>query len=221
MAEVIEKQEVEVFQNEGINAIAAAKNLANSIVDVDSLNRAADMMLEAKRRARVIVEKFKKPKSDAKAAHKSICDLENELLLPYEQIELDILKPAMAKFNVEQERKRREAEDQQRAENQRRAEDARIAEAANLEKNGQKELADALVSAPVIVPPVILPKTTTPDGISYREVWKFEIVDRNSVPREYLEVDEKKVGGVVRALKGETRIDGIRVYSEQVVAGRV
>lgn len=221
MADVIEKQEVEVFQNEGINAIAAAKNLANSIVDVDSLNRAADMMLEAKRRAKIIIEKFKKPKADAKAAHKSICDLENELLLPYEQIELDILKPAMAQFNMAQERKRREEEDRQRAENQKRAEDARIAEAANLEKNGQKELADALVSAPVIVPPVVLPKAATPDGISYREVWKFEIVDRNSVPREYLEVDEKKIGGVVRALKGETRIDGIRVYSEQVVAGRV
>ncbi len=69
MAEVLEKQEVEVFQSEGITAIEAAKSLADAINDVPSLNRAAEMMLEAKRRAKIIIEKFRKPKADAKAAH--------------------------------------------------------------------------------------------------------------------------------------------------------
>lgn len=57
-------------------------------------------------------------------------------------------------------------------------------------------------------------------GMSTRKVWKFEITDVSKVPAEYLMVDERKVGEVVRIQKGETTIPGIRVYSEDVVAVR-
>lgn len=218
---VIERKEVETFQNEGMGAIAEAKEVARAIVDTATLTKAADMMLESKRRIRIIEDRFKKPKADAKTAHKSICDLENELVEPYERIEREILKPAIAAYNQEQDRKRRAEEERQREEQRKKAEDERIRIAAQLEKDGENEAAEELIDAPIETPAVVIPKEEAPSGISYRDVWKFQVVDDSLVPREYMTIDEKKIGGVVRALKGETNIKGVRVYCEKTVAGRI
>lgn len=218
---VIERKEVETFQNEGMGAIAEAKEVARAIVDTATLTKAADMMLESKRRIRIIEDRFKKPKADAKMAHKSICDLENELVEPYERIEREILKPAISAYNQEQDRKRRAEEDRQREEQRKKAEDERIKIAAQLEKDGENEAAEELIDAPIETPAVVIPKEEAPSGISYRDVWKFQVVDDSLVPREYMTIDEKKIGGVVRALKGETNIKGVRVYCEKTVAGRI
>jgi hypothetical protein len=58
-------------------------------------------------------------------------------------------------------------------------------------------------------------------GISMRENWKFRIVNEKLIPREYLKVDDVKIGAIVRALKGATNIPGIEAYNESIInAGR-
>lgn len=52
-------------------------------------------------------------------------------------------------------------------------------------------------------------------GISYREVWKYEIIQASLIPREYLAVDEVKIGQMVRAMKDTLTIPGVRIYSEK------
>lgn len=71
----------------------------------------------------------------------------------------------------------------------------------------------AQVVAPVIdrTPPKI-------EAIKTREVWRFEITDPAAIPREYLLVDETKLRKVVGAMKGDTRIPGVRVYAEKQLA---
>jgi hypothetical protein len=69
----------------------------------------------------------------------------------------------------------------------------------------------------MVVMPQEQPKV---DGISSRDAWKFEVTNAAIVPREYLSVDEKKIGKVVAALKEFTSIPGIRVYSETVIVRR-
>ena len=49
-------------------------------------------------------------------------------------------------------------------------------------------------------------------GISSSIEWKFVVEDPALVPREYLSVDDKKIRGVVEALKDQTRIPGVRVF---------
>lgn len=224
---VIERAEIETFQNDGMGAIAKAKEVARGIVDNATLTTAAEMMLDAKRRIRVIEKRFvgtpdaPGPETQAKVAHAAIRNMKNELIEPYERIERDILKPAIAAFNAEQDQKRRAEEDRQREEQKKRIEDERLKAAAQLEKDGENEAAQELIEAPIEAPVVVIPKEQAPPGISYRENWKFRVVDDSKIPREYMTVDEKKIGGVVRALKGETRIAGVEVYSEQVVAGRL
>lgn len=56
------------------------------------------------------------------------------------------------------------------------------------------------------------------DGVAKRTIWKFEVIDEKQIPREYLVVDEKRIGGVVRAMKGEVVIPGVRVYAETSLA---
>ena len=47
------------------------------------------------------------------------------------------------------------------------------------------------------------------EGISSATTWTFDVVDESLVPREFLELDRKKILGVVRAMKADTRIAGI------------
>lgn len=76
--------------------------------------------------------------------------------------------------------------------------------------------AEDIISQPVYVTPVVLPKETPKvKGLSFRTIWKFRITDINKIPREYLMADQIKIGGVVRALKQQCNIPGITVYEER------
>lgn len=59
------------------------------------------------------------------------------------------------------------------------------------------------------------PKTA---GLAMRDNWDFVIEDEAVVPREYLCVDEVKIGRVVRATKGQITIPGIRVFNRPAMA---
>ena len=67
----------------------------------------------------------------------------------------------------------------------------------------------------------IIPDAPNAAGLSLREDWKFAIVDAASIPREYLVPDEVKIGRIVRVLKGEAKIPGVRIWSEKSVSSRV
>jgi len=57
-------------------------------------------------------------------------------------------------------------------------------------------------------------------GASTRENWQFEIEDVAKVPREFMTPDMVKIGRMVKAMKGVTRIDGVRVFDAGTVAFR-
>ncbi len=215
-----ETTEVVQARNTSQTTVTKAKELALAIVDNATLGVAADFLLEIKRRRKMWAEWNKPAKQKLDALKRELLDREQEIDEPMMRAENEILKPAISRFSVEQESKRKEEEDKLRAKQQKRIDDAKIKEAERLEKAGQNDLAMETIKRPDIVPPVIVPRAEAPSGISFREIWKFEIVDANLVPREYLVIDDKKIAGVARALKGETRIPGIRVYSEKMVAGR-
>jgi hypothetical protein len=96
-----------------------------------------------------------------------------------------------------------------------------VVEAARTtEAEVQAEVATLEVTAAVISAPIVADASPKAAGISTRENWKYEIVDVNLIPREYLMVDEKKIGQVVKALKKDTNIAGIRAYPESTLAAR-
>lgn len=117
---------------------------------------------------------------------------------------------AAASFRAEQDRIRLEANtvrQMEAAEAQGRPEEAdRI-----LEDAAAKEA--ALVASAPAVPP--RPEVV---GIHTRETWTFKITDPALLPREYLVPDLVKIGRIVRAEKGSTRIPGVLAYAVAGIA---
>lgn len=131
------------------------------------------------------------------------------------------IRGALAAYDSEQDRIKREEERRLQEAARKEEEERRLQEAVELEQSGDKAQAEAVIAAPVYVAPVVLAKETPKvEGVSFRETWRFEIVDETKIPREYLTADEKKIGGVVRALKGAANIPGVRVYAEKTTAFR-
>jgi hypothetical protein len=151
------------------------------------------------------------------AAKRAIMDFFREPETKLQRAESDI-KRAMIAYSEEQERIRRE--EQRKAEEAARKEREKLeAQAAKAAAAGKIERAEQLEQrAATVVAPVIQREAPKVTGLATREVWKFEIIDASALPREYLTVDEKKIGAVVRALKGDTNIPGVRVWAEKSLA---
>lgn len=98
------------------------------------------------------------------------------------------------------------------------AEKARkAAEAASAKAAEREEHAATLPPAPVVTVAANAPKAA---GEGTAKVWKYAITDAAAIPREYMAVDETKIGAVVRATKGTLQIPGVRIYFENQIRTR-
>jgi len=96
---------------------------------------------------------------------------------------------------------------------QREVQERALARARDAALDGDREkFARQLAAAKDAIP--------TAEETHTRKRWCFEVVDASVVPREFLVVDEKAIGVVVRRDKDATKIPGIRVWSEDVVVVR-
>lgn len=166
-----------------------------------------------------IVDFFAPMKKKAHEAHQAVRDNEKKHLDPVEKA-IGILKGKMTTWYMEEQRKVREQEEKVRQEAIRQAEEARLKEAEELEKNGEAEKAEEVLSAPVLAPVFKHQEVEKPKGVSYRDNWKFKITDEAKIPREYLMPDQQKIAGVVKAMKKKTEIPGIEVYNDPIQVTR-
>jgi len=89
-------------------------------------------------------------------------------------------------------------------------------EAAEAERRAKEQAArDAEAAKANFQPVEVLPNIPTVAGVPSRRNYRFRVIDINKVPRQWLCVDEQKVGAFVRANKkvGEV-IAGIECYEE-------
>lgn len=146
----------------------------------------------------------------------------------------DLLRRAITKYMNAAEQKRKEEEarlrkqetDRLAEEARQRQDEERVEAAIEAEQSGDTVTAEAIMNtappAPVVVtPPIVLQSTTVPQkGVVMRKTPKYRIVDENKIPREYLMVDEAKIGKIVRAMgeQAQAMIPGIEVYMDSNVA---
>ncbi len=188
------------------------------IVDDETYRQAAELLKAIKALRTRIDQTFGPHIKRAFEAHRALCHEKQAAEVPLTDAET-ILKRACSAWDMEQERRARAEEIRLRELAKLEAERQQLAEAAQLERDGYLEEAEAVLNAPVETPAVVVTKSTPKvTGISYREVWKFRVIDASRIPTEYLAVDTVKIGGVVRALKGATKIPGVEVYAERVTA---
>jgi len=214
---------------------------ASAIVvrDQASLTAANQFLLAVKALLKEIASTFDPIIDKAHQAHKEALEKKKKHEAPLLQAER-IVKGLVGNYLQEEERKRREAEaeayrveqEKIRAEAEKtRLADEALKKAAAAEAKGEGEKVDAIldraaakidkvdaaIPAPAPPPP---PKPVTAPGISSREVWLFQVVDPDLVPREFMVVDESKIRRVVQAMKSGSKIPGVRVWSEKQIAAR-
>jgi len=181
---------------------------------------AGGLLVQIKGLRKKINRTFKPMKEAAVKAHKAVLEQERLADAPLVEAE-DIIKPELARWDMEQERLRRVEEQRLQELARKQEEDRRLAEAVAIEQAGDKKLADQVIAAPVEVPPVIVAKSVPKvQGISYTERWTYRVINPAIVPAEFKMLDEVKIGQYARAMKSAGRIPGIEIYSERSVSGR-
>lgn len=120
------------------------------------------------------------------------------------------------------------------------AEERRLQAAIEAEAAGDKQAADRIIEAapdPVFVPPLApifapAPVMEAPRaaGVSFTEIWDGECIDlwalvqaiaTSKAPLSLIEPSKQVIRGTARALRGEMKIPGIRVWSEKRVSARL
>lgn len=192
---------------------------AFQVTDADSYEHGAEVLRSIKSMYNTVETKRKAITSPLDQAKRQVMDLFRPFTDSLSSAERT-LKKRLIGWKNEQERIARE--EQRKAEEAARKERERLEkQAAKAEEAGRTERAEVLRDrAEFTVPVAPAPATPKVSGLSDRKVWRFEIVDAAKIPREYLIPDEKRIGGVVRALKQDANIPGVRVYEESTLAAR-
>jgi hypothetical protein len=239
-------QDVATLEQEAQSLTVQAEGL--KVTDAASFERASEFIKSIATYMKRVGDVLDPIVTSAWTAHKVAVAQRDTLLRPAQGAKR-ILGERMATWEQEQARLRREAEaraqrEREQAEREAReraaieqrrlqdeAEERRLAEAAELEARGDTAGAERLISEPVTAPVVVTPApvfapqppvAVAPkvDGVSFRTDWDFEIVDANLIPREYLIPDEKKIRGVVKAMRGAARIPGVRPFEKRITSVR-
>lgn len=188
-----------------------------AVADADQAAAAADFLTRLKTTQKLVADHFEPRRKDAYAEYQAVLKERDELTKPLETAEKAV-KKMLGAYQMEQERKRREAEAEARRREEakrREEEERRLAEAI---ETGKEEILERPVVVAAEAPSE--PEPQKLDGISYREVWRFEIEDQFKLPRTFLQPDVRMIDDYVRREKSNGSIPGVRIYSEKVVAAR-
>lgn len=127
---------------------------------------------------------------------------------------------ALVKWLDDQEAIRREQQRKldEEAEKKRKSAEAKAAEFAA--KGNDKKADEWAEKAETTVAPVVAaaPKV---EGMTFRDDWDFEITNSTIIPRQFMIPDEKSIRQYVKATKGKSPIEGVRIIPKKVaVTGR-
>lgn len=189
------------------------------INSVEDFSAADDFCVALKELEKEIVGTFKDAKDKAFGAHRAICAAEAKHLDPVVQAR-KLVKPKMDDFRQEQERIRLEEERRQQEAAQKAAEDEALRQAAEAEKAGDKEGAEAIISAPVAVAPVVVAKTLPKSKTVIRRPWTYradkavkDLTDAELIAaRAYLTWDTPKLSGQATSTQDSVKVPGITFY---------
>ena len=194
-----------------MDLIKIAKELV--IETEEQATEASEMVKKLKELENEIRASFDPVIDKAYKAHKEAIAQRDEHLKPVLEAQRK-LKSVLCDWHTKQEQIKLE-EARREAERLRKLEEEKIlAQASQLEMQGETKLAEEILNTPVTVSPKYeKPKI---QGISFAEIWDFEILDEKLIPREYLIPDEQKIRQIVKATKGELNIPGIKIFKRKV-----
>jgi ribosome biogenesis SPOUT family RNA methylase Rps3 len=198
----IEEESTELTVQQKIDDVIARMEEI-TITSQDELQEAAEWLTKNKQTQKFVKEYYEPERKDTYDAYTAVTgEIKkfNDILIKAEKT----VKKKMSDYQMEQDRIRREEERKRIA--------AEEAEKKEAEETG------APAPEPVVAAPA--PEPEKVEGVSFVENWTFEIEDKAKIPLEYMIPDEKKIRGVVKAMKGDTSIPGVKAFAEQTVRAR-
>lgn len=125
-----------------------------------------------------------------------------------------LVKQLMGSWKSEQERLAQLEQARVQTQVATKQQDIIIQQAIAAEAMGDSRTATTILSQPISTPTIVvkadIPKTK---GVVFQTRWKFEIIDENLIPREFMTPDMEKIRKVVNALKSQANIPGVRAIS--------
>jgi len=206
-AEVVEETQMEIEP-----VVMAANEL--QVTDDETNRIAGELLKDIKTRQRQVKDLWLEPKQEAKKAHSTICQKEKDMLEPLTRAE-GIIKASISQYHIKLERERQEIQAAKEAELRRIEQEAQAA----LETGDVEAMTEIAIKQSEVAN-ISEAKAERVSGVSVKKVWKFEITDANQVPREYMIVNEKAIGQVVKATNGAVKIPGVRAYQENQIAAK-
>jgi len=216
--------------NKSKNEIALRQDVDEILDRMDALTIGNDEQFQEtgtflkgiKGKEKEVKEYFEPERAKKYSEYKAVTDQIGTFTEPLGKAE-KIVKRKIGDYRTAQEQKRREEEQKRLAELKVQEEDRLLEEA---ETNGDESILDDEI---MLARPTLETEIPKMAGISFTEVWHFEIVDFGALvnavaageaPLEVLEPAEKEIRQLIKALKGNTKLPGIRVYSDQQVGAR-
>lgn len=212
------------LQSSGKLMVEQARNM--TISSHDDYEQAGKALVEIKTRMKQVKDYWKKPKADAAAAHKTICDREKEMLTPLTEAET-IIKKAMVIYTAAVEKARREAEEAARKRQQEET-DRLLAMALKAEEEGDDHgVAVNMAMAQMIdeMKPTQGIAKPSAAGTSIRKTWKARVLDPKAVPAyvngiEIREIKMSALNDLAKMTNGTLEIPGVEFYQENTLAVR-
>jgi hypothetical protein len=234
-AAVLDASNPESANRIGSDLAQSSEMLARTIVlmpvtDVPSLEQAVSDRQQISGAIKAVEEFFAPFKSLAYQLHRKLCERESAILKPLQSLDRQ-RSDAISEFKRAQDSIRQQREREEAAAQQREREAQAAAEAAALERQGQPELAEAVIAEAVSAPApvVVLPDVTrSVAGLRFSRTWHWRyaggpkdvkqtppevrVRTMRMIPREYLTVDESKLTKFATGMKDTARVPGIEFY---------
>lgn len=190
----------------------------------DDYEQAAKALVEIKTRTKQIKDYWQKPKADAAAAHKTICDKEKEMLKPLNEAE-SIIKRTMVAYQNAVEKARIEAEEAAKKRKQEET-DRLLAQAIKAQEEGNDHDAEInMAMAQMIddmnpVQSILRPKAA---GTSIRKTWKARVINEKAVPAYVNGIEVRKISitalnDLAKMTNGTLEIPGVEFYQESTLS---
>ncbi len=218
---------VEIAEKAKADALAIPDRIGTIVIrDQQGLDVLNGLLVEVDARLEYFSDLYDPQIAKANALHKSLLADKKKLTDPLERAK-KAGRAKVAEYLYEEDQKRLAAERarQLAEEKAKREAEKAVDKAHELIQRGQDAKAEVIVDqATEKIEAIKAAAPAVPDkpvaDFSLRETWEFEVTDASLVPRKYLIVDEVTIGKIVRAMKDQTDIPGIRAYPKRSVASK-